>query len=143
MSTFGYLFTPEQRNEYKKYFIQFDRGSKNYLTNDEMKSLLEYIGFKTQKDSFNAFDIINFNTYISILQGKFEKQKLEEEIIQAFEFFDKEKKGFFEVEYFKKLMLSLQEKLTLEEISDMIKEADPDNTGYINYKSFVNSVLIR
>ena len=46
MATFGYLFTPEQRNEYKKYFILFDRGSKNYLTNDEMKSLLEYIGFK-------------------------------------------------------------------------------------------------
>lgn len=142
MSTSGYIFTPEQRNEYKKYFIQFDQGSKNYLTNDEMKSLLEYIGFKSKKDSFSAFDVINFNTYINILQEKFEKQKLEEEIIQAFEFFDKEKKGIFEVEYFKKLMLSLQEKLTLEEITDMIKEADPYNTGYINYKNFVNSVLI-
>lgn len=142
MSTSGYIFTPGQRNEYKKYFIQFDQGSKNYLTNDEMKSLLEYIGFKSKKDSFSAFDVINFNTYINILQEKFEKQKLEEEIIQAFEFFDKEKKGIFEVEYFKKLMLSLQEKLTLEEITDMIKEADPYNTGYINYKNFVNSVLI-
>ena len=85
--------------------------------------------------------MITYNNYLSILQKKIERQKLEEEIIKAFEFFDKDKKGYFEIDFFKSLMLSLKEKLTIEEVNEMIKEADPCSLGYIKYKEFVKFVL--
>lgn len=134
-------FTQAQKEEYKKYFDQFDQGNKNYLTNDEMNNLLEYLGLSTYRELFNNFDMITYNNYLSILQKKIERNKLEEEIIQAFEFFDKEKKGYFDIDFFKSLMLSLKEKLTIEEVNEMIKEADPCSLGYIKYKEFVKFVL--
>ena len=141
MSSIVNGFTQAQKEEYKKYFEQFDQGSKNYLTNDEMNNLLEYLGLSTYRELFNNFDMITYNNYLSILQKKIERQKLEEEIIKAFEFFDKDKKGYFEIDFFKSLMLSLKEKLTIEEVNEMIKEADPCSLGYIKYKEFVKFVL--
>lgn len=141
MSSIVNGFTQVQKEEYKKYFDQFDQGQKNYLTNDEMNNLLEYLGLSTYRELFNNFDMITYNNYLSILQKKIERQKLEEEIIKAFEFFDKDKKGYFEIDFFKSLMLSLKEKLTIEEVNEMIKEADPCSLGYIKYKEFVKFVL--
>ena len=141
MSSIVNGFTQVQKEEYKKYFDQFDQGQKNYLTNDEMNNLLEYLGLSTYSELFNNFDMITYNNYLSILQKKLERQKLEEEIIKAFEFFDKDKKGYFEIDFFKSLMLSLKEKLTIEEVNEMIKEADPCSLGYIKYKEFVKFVL--
>ena len=141
MSSIVNGFTQVQKEEYKKYFDQFDQGQKNYLTNDEMNNLLEYLGLSTNRELFNNFDMITYNNYLSILQKKIERQKLEEEIIKAFEFFDKDKKGYFEIDFFKSLMLSLKEKLTIEEVNEMIKEADPCSLGYIKYKEFVKFVL--
>ena len=141
MSSIVNGFTQVQKEEYKKYFDQFDQGKKNYLTNDEMNNLLEYLGLSTYRELFNNFDMITYNNYLSILQKKIERQKLEEEIIKAFEFFDKDKKGYFEIDFFKSLMLSLKEKLTIEEVNEMIKEADPCSLGYIKYKEFVKFVF--
>ena len=141
MSSIVNGFTQVQKEEYKKYFDQFDQGQKNYLTNDEMNNLLEYLGLSTYRELFNNFDMITYNNYLSILQKKIERQKLEEEIIKAFEFFDKDKKGYFEIDFFKSLMLSLKEKLTIEEVNELIKEADPCSLGYIKYKEFVKFVL--
>ena len=141
MSSIVNGFTQVQKEEYKKYFDQFDQGQKNYLTNDEMNNLLEYLGLSTYRELFNNFDMITYNNYLSILQKKIERQKLEEEIIKAFEFFDKDKKGYFEIDFFKSLMLSLKEKLTIEEVNEMIKEADPCSLGYIKHKEFVKFVL--
>ena len=141
MSSIVNGFTQVQKEEYKKYFDQFDQGQKNYLTNDEMNNLLEYLGLSTYRELFNNFDMITYNNYLSILQKKIERQKLEEEIIKAFEFFDKDKKGYFEIDFFKSLMLSLKEKLTIEEVNEMIKEADPCSLGYIKYKEFVKFVF--
>ena len=141
MSSMVNGFTQAQKEKYKKYFDQFDQGNKNYLTNDEMNNLLEYLGLSTYRELFNNFDMITYNNYLSILQKKIERNKLEEEIIQAFEFFDKEKKGYFDIDFFKSLMLSLKEKLTIEEVNEMIKEADPCSLGYIKYKEFVKFVL--
>ena len=106
-----------------------------------MNNLLEYIGLSSHRELFNHYDIITFNNYLGIIQKKIERQKLEEEIIQAFEFFDKDKKGYLDIDFFKMLMLSLKEKLTVDEVNDMVTEADPCGLGCIKYKEFVKFVL--
>ena len=70
MSSIVNGFTQVQKEEYKKYFDQFDQGQKNYLTNDEMNNLLEYLGLSTYRELFNNFDMITYNNYLSILQKK-------------------------------------------------------------------------
>lgn len=53
---------------------------------------------------------------------------------QAFYVFDKDGDGKISAEELKHVMLNLGEKLTDEELDEMIKEADIDGDGEVNYE---------
>ena len=55
----------------------------------------------------------------------------------AFKMFDKDKNGYIERDELKQMMTKLGEKLTDGEIDEMMKEADTDNDGRVNYNEFL------
>ena len=55
----------------------------------------------------------------------------------AFKMFDKDKNGYIEREELKQMMTKLGEKLTDSEIDEMMKEADTDKDGRVNYNEFL------
>ncbi|EEC13003.1 calmodulin, putative, partial [Ixodes scapularis] len=57
----------------------------------------------------------------------------EEELREAFRVFDKNGDGFISASELRHVMTNLGEKLTDEEVEDMIKEADLDGDGLVNY----------
>ena len=71
----------------------------------------------------------------------------EEEIREAFKVFDRDNNGFISAAELRHVMTSIGEKLTDEEVDEMIREADIDGDGQINYEEFVRvispSLLIR
>ena len=56
-----------------------------------------------------------------------------EEIKEAFKVFDKDGNGFISAAELRHIMTNLGEKLTDEEVDEMIREADVDGDGQINY----------
>ena len=58
----------------------------------------------------------------------------EEEIREAFDVFDREKNGVVTHADLKFVMAQLGEKLTDEEVSEMLKEADSGDRGHITWK---------
>ena len=62
-------------------------------------------------------------------------------MIEAFLIFDREGNGLISNNEFKHIMLSLGEKLSEEEIEQMIKIGDPKQEGFINYKQFVEKII--
>jgi len=61
----------------------------------------------------------------------------EEELIEAFKVFDRDGNGFISAAELRHVMTNLGEKLTDEEVDEMIREADVDGDGQINYEEFV------
>ena len=57
----------------------------------------------------------------------------EEEIKEAFRVFDKDGNGFISAAELRHVMTNLGEKLTDEEVDEMIREADIDGDGQVNY----------
>ena len=57
----------------------------------------------------------------------------EEEIKEAFRVFDKDGNGFISAAELRHVMTNLGEKLTDEEVDEMIREADVDGDGQVNY----------
>jgi len=57
----------------------------------------------------------------------------EEEIREAFRVFDKDGNGFISAAELRHVMTNLGEKLTDEEVDEMIREADVDGDGQVNY----------
>ena len=64
----------------------------------------------------------------------------EEEIREAFRVFDKDGNGFISAAELRHVMTNLGEKLTDEEVDEMIREADIDGDGQVNYEGKFFSV---
>ncbi len=64
-----------------------------------------------------------------------------EEIKEAFKVFDKDGNGYISAAELRHIMTNLGEKLTDEEVDEMIREADVDGDGQINYDEFVDMMM--
>jgi len=60
----------------------------------------------------------------------------ESELIEAFKVFDRDGNGFISAAELRHVMTNLGEKLSDEEVDEMIREADIDGDGQINYEGF-------
>lgn len=84
---------------------------------------------------------INFDEFAVLMVDKIKDIDSEEDIIAAFKVFDMENKGYITQHELRHVMTNLGEKLTEQEISDMMREADTDGDGKINYEDFVKIMM--
>ena len=57
----------------------------------------------------------------------------DDDVIAAFKVFDKNGDGYISSDELRQVMTQLGEKLTDDELDDMIQEADTDGDGQVNY----------
>ena len=80
---------------------------------------------------------IDFPEFLMLMSQKMKETDSEEDIKEAFRVFDKDSSGFISAGELSHVMSNLGEKLTEEEVDEMIREADMDGDGRINYEDFV------
>jgi len=73
-----------------------------------------------------------------MMARKMKDSDSEEEIKEAFRVFDKDGNGFISAAELRHVMTNLGEKLTDEEVDEMIREADIDGDGQVNYEGNSN-----
>ena len=90
---------------------------------------------------------LNFiNSFIKKLHKQSKKMKdtdTEEELVEAFKVFDRDGNGLISAAELRHVMTNLGEKLTDEEVDEMIREADVDGDGHINYEEFVRMMMAK
>ena len=64
-----------------------------------------------------------------------------EESVEAFKVFDDSGNELISAVELRRVMTNLGEKLTEAEVDEMIREADVDGDGYINFEEFVSMML--
>ena len=77
---------------------------------------------------------IDFPEFLTMMARKMKDTDSEEEIKEAFRVFDKDGNGFISAAELRHVMTNLGEKLTDEEVDEMIREADIDGDGQVNYE---------
>ena len=90
---------------------------------------------------------IDFPEFLTMMARKMKDTDSEEEIREAFRVFDKDGNGFISAAELRHVMTNLGEKLTDEEVDEMIREADIDGDGQVNYEGyflleFLNKILV-
>ncbi|UYV74298.1 hypothetical protein LAZ67_11002912 [Cordylochernes scorpioides] len=80
---------------------------------------------------------IEFNEFLHMMSKKTKESDSEAELKEAFRVFDKNGDGFISAPELRHVMTNLGEKLTDEEVEDMIREADLDGDGLVNYDGTV------
>ncbi|KAJ3720397.1 calmodulin-like protein [Lentinula raphanica] len=140
----------EQVNEFKEAFSLFDKDGDGTITTTELGTVMRSLGQNPTdaelQDMINEVDVdgngtIDFNEFLAMMEKKFKDTDSEEEIRQAFQVFDKDNNGTISATELKAVMESLGEKLTDQEVGEMIREADDDGDGMIDYKEFVAMML--
>ena len=81
---------------------------------------------------------IDFPEFLSLMARKMKDTDTEEELIEAFKVFDRDGNGLISAAELRHVMTNLGEKLTDEEVDEMIREADVDIDGLINFEEFVS-----
>lgn len=77
---------------------------------------------------------IDFEEFLQMMARKMKDTDSEDELREAFRVFDKDGNGFISAAELRHVMTNLGEKLTDEEVDEMIKEADLDGDGMVNYE---------
>merc|ERR1712172_185172 len=142
--------TEEQIAEFKEAFSLFDKDGDGTITTKELGTVMRSLGQNPTEaellDMINEVDAdgngtIDFPEFLTMMARKMKDTDSEDEIKEAFKVFDKDGNGFISATELRHVMTNLGEKLTDEEVDEMIREADIDGDGQINYEEFVAMMM--
>ena len=135
--------------EYQDLFDSYDLNKNGKIERKEMKTILKKLGKEGTEEeieqiwkSMNKIEsdsTISFNDFIEFIK-RFNLSKntmSTDDIINAFEIFDKNHDGTISINEFKHILMDLGQKFSEDEVNEIITEIDLDNNGKINYREFV------
>ena len=83
---------------------------------------------------------ISFDDFIIIMQSKLQEVNVQEEIIEAFRVFDKERTGYVSIDEVKKVLTKMGDgNLTKDEVNEILRQLDPEGTQAFKYEEFVRN----
>ncbi|KAG8484857.1 hypothetical protein CXB51_021279 [Gossypium anomalum] len=161
--------TDDQISEFKEAFSLFDKDGDaetivlfpsfvsnarciGCITTKELGTVMRSLGQNPTEaelqDMINEVDAdgngtIDFPEFLNLMARKMKDTDSEEELKEAFRVFDKDQNGFISAAELRHVMTNLGEKLTDEEVDEMIREADVDGDGQINYDEFVKVMMAK
>ncbi|RVW96012.1 Calmodulin-like protein 11 [Vitis vinifera] len=120
------------------------------ITLDELATVMKSLEHSTTKEELQTMmdevDVdgngtIEFGEFLNLMARKMKESEAEEELKEAFKVFDKDQDGYISANELRNVMFNLGERLTDEEAEQMIREADLDGDGQVNYEEFVRMML--
>ncbi|KAF3456922.1 hypothetical protein FNV43_RR01576 [Rhamnella rubrinervis] len=144
------LLSEEQIVEFKEAFCLFDKDGDGCITIEELATVIRSLDQNPTEeelqDMINEVDAdgngtIEFAEFLNLMAKKMKETDAEEELREAFKVFDKDQNGYISANELRHVMINLGEKLTDEEVEQMIREADLDGDGQVNYDEFVKMMM--
>ncbi|XP_076906538.1 putative calcium-binding protein CML18 [Bidens hawaiensis] len=142
----------EQLSELREIFRSFDRNNDGSLTQLELGSLLRSLGLTPspdqldaliQKADINSNGLVEFSEFVALVSPELVPAKspyTDEQLQQLFKMFDRDGNGYVTAADLAHSMAELGHALTAEELTGMIKEADTDGDGRINFQEFSQAI---
>ncbi|XP_076057129.1 neo-calmodulin-like [Oratosquilla oratoria] len=144
-----YGLTEDLVAEFKEAFMLFDKDEDGMITTAELGVVMRSLGQRPSETELRNLvsevdtsgdGTIEFNEFLQMMSKKLKDVDNEDELKEAFKVFDKKNSGFLSSSELRHVMTSLGEKLSEEEVEDMLKEAAPNGEGKVNYEEFVNLI---
>jgi len=145
----GEQLTEEQIAEFQEAFQLFDKDSDGTIPTNELGLVLRSLGQNPTDsellDMVNEVDAdgngnVDFPEFCTLMGRKMKDTDSEEELKEAFRVFDNGS-GSISATEFRHIMSNLGEKISDEEMDEMLREAGVDDSGLIEYDEFVKIMM--
>ena len=142
--------TEETINQFRFFFNLFDKDSSGTITTKELGTVMRNLGQNPSEEELkqlirevdlNGDGTIDFKEFLCLMVKKMDDSDIDQELQDAFKFFDGDKDGYITSLELRNAMKNLGDEYTPEEAEEMIKEGDLDNDGRIDYDEFMKLVL--
>ncbi|KAG2622011.1 calmodulin-like protein 5 [Panicum virgatum] len=150
--------SPEQISEFREAFAFFDKDGDGCITLEELATVMGSLqGQRPGAEELRAMirdadadgnGTIDFAEFLGLMArkttgaGAAGGDGADEELREAFKVFDKDQNGYISATELRHVMINLGEKLTDEEVEQMIREADLDGDGQVDYDEFVRMMML-
>ena len=136
----------EQKQEIKEAFDLFDTDGSGYIDGKELKVAMRALGFEPKKEEVQKMiadvDVdgsgrIHYEDFVKLMTVKIMNRDPQEEILKAFRLFASDNPSGITFKDLKRVSRELGEKMSDEELQEMIDEADRNGDGVVDEQEFL------
>jgi len=156
MDSINKLLSKDRIAELKVAFDLFDDDGGGTISIEELAYIFKSIGYNPSvqelRDMVNDDDReeeedeegknnLTFQEFLKLMSNKTKDDDSKKELIEAFRMLDRDGQGLINITELKETMLELGEKLSPDELEILLRAADDDNDGYIEYEIFIDKIM--
>lgn len=146
------IIPAEEIEELYEHFKLFDKSGSGKIKTEDLDKVLKRIGENLSPNDLSALTrnidptgngSILFDTFVKGITPRLQQATLKESLIDAFQVFDKENTGYISASELMIIFSNLLDDLKLApmQIAMLVRIADTDGDGQINYGEFVEMLL--
>jgi len=130
----------------KKLIEEADTDGSGEIDSKELKVAMRALGFEPKKEEIQKMisDVdddgsgtIGYEEFLKMMTHKILNRDPKDEILKAFRLFDDDETGKISFKNLKRVAKELGERMTDEELQEMVDEADRDGDGEVNEEEFL------
>jgi calmodulin len=138
--------------EFKEVFSLFDKDGDGTISTTELGTVMRALGQNPTEQEIEQMieevDVdgngeIDFDEFCNLMLKKMKESEPEEELVEVFKIFDKDNNGKIDWYDLKDVFKELGEKVTDEDLKEMIEEHDNDNDKALNFEEFVRMLMAK
>ncbi|KAK8638029.1 hypothetical protein V6N13_136472 [Hibiscus sabdariffa] len=146
----GEIMSEKLVAEFQEAFCLFDKDGDGCITMEELAIAVKSLDQNpTEEELQNMIDevdtdgngAIEFGEFLNLMARKMKETEAEDDLREAFRVFDKDQDGYISPHELRLVMINIGEKVTDEELEQMIREADLDGDGQVNYDEFFRMMM--
>ncbi|XP_063701001.1 troponin C, isoallergen Bla g 6.0201-like [Culicoides brevitarsis] len=147
-------YNAQQMIMLKSIFESFDSTNTGNCPLEIIPAILSTLGVKTEKEELDVIiaeidadgsGLIDFEEFLELARRYIEPEpdytRLSAELKEVFMIFDKQNKGYLEIDEFKSIIKEIEPDLPEDELDNFVKEVDADGSGKIEFEEFLEVMV--
>uniref|UniRef100_A0A8C6XTR3 Calglandulin n=1 Tax=Naja naja TaxID=35670 RepID=A0A8C6XTR3_NAJNA len=145
------FLTQDQINGFKECFSLYDKRQKGRIEASDLIVVMRSLGTSPtprevarhlQLHKIDVNEELDFSTFLTIMYRQIQQEDPRNEILLAMLMIDQQRTGFISVAELQAKLMNLGEKLSKEEVDNLLKNARTGHNGLVKYEDLIQSITL-
>jgi len=142
----------DPEREWKEHFALFDKSGNGYITTEELRIVLEQLGANASPQQVKEFvqsvddngdGRIQFTEFLQLMNKRVKSDVPLDTLRAAFRALDEKSTGKVHAGELRYVLTGLGDRLSNDEVDEILKEVGTDADGHIDYEQLLNTFVLQ